>query len=298
MLFRSRACVAEYNKEGRFVLYAGSQGVHRLKGNAAVVFGCDPSKIRVITRDTGGGFGPRSHLYPEYVLAMWAAKRLGRPVKWTSERSEGFLSDYQARDVLFKASLALDKDGRFLALKQTIYSNCGGNCVSYVPPVNSSRIATTVYKTPALGLKAIGILTNTLPSVNYRGAGRPQSMLVMERLIDLAADRTGIDRIELRRRNLIAESDFPFKQAGGLTYDCGQFERNMDRTMSLVDWQGFPARREASQRRGKLRGIGLANYIETPVGAPMERSQVVVRTDADKIDVIRSEEHTSELQSH
>ncbi len=279
-----RACVAEFTRDGRYFLQAGSQGVHRLKTNASLVFCCEPAKVRIVTRDTGGGFGPRSHLYPEYVLSLWAAKKLGRPVKWTSDRSEAFLSDYQARDVTIKASLALDKDGRFLALKETLYSNCGGNCVSYVPPVNTSRIATTVYKTPALGLKAIGILSNTLPSVNYRGAGRPQAMLAMERLIDLAADKTGIDRIELRRRNLIKE--FPFKQAGGLTYDCGEFERNMDRTLELVDWKGFPARREESKRRGRLRGIGLANYIETPVGAPIERAMITVRTDSDRIDVI------------
>ena len=281
-----RACLAEYTPEGRFILHAGSQGVHRLKGNAAVVFSCDPSTIRVLTRDTGGGFGPRSHLYPEYVLAMWASRKLKRPVKWNSDRSEGFLSDYQARDVTIKAALALDANGKFLALKETIYSNVGGNCVSYVPAANGSRIATTVYKTPFLDMHAIGILTNTLPSVNYRGAGRPQAMLVMERLIDLAAEKVGIDRIELRRRNLIAETDFPFKMAGGLTYDCGEFEKNMDRCMELIDWKGYPGRREDAKKRGKLSGIGLANYIETPVGAPIERSAITIRTDADKVDVI------------
>jgi aerobic carbon-monoxide dehydrogenase large subunit len=280
-----RGCLAEY-KDDRFILHAGSQGVHRLKGNAAVVFSCDPQKIRVFTRDTGGGFGPRSHLYPEYVLAMWASRKLKRAVKWTSDRSEGFLSDYQARDVTIKAALALDDNGKFLALRETIYSNVGGNCVSYVPAANGSRIATTVYKTPYLQMRAIGILTNTLPSVNYRGAGRPQAMLVMERLVDLAAEKTGIDRIELRRRNLIAPTDFPFKMAGGLTYDCGEFEANMDRCMELIDWKGHAARREDAKRRGKLCGIGLANYIETPVGAPLERSQITIRTDADKVDVI------------
>lgn len=279
-----RACLAEYTREGRYQIEVGSQGVHRLKTNAAAVFSCEPSKVRVITRDTGGGFGPRSHLYPEYVLAMWAAKKLGRPVKWTSERSEAFLSDYQARDVVIHAALSLDRDGNFLALRETLYSNCGGNCVSYVPPVNGSRIATTVYKTPHLALRVYGMVSNTLPSVNYRGAGRPQAMLAMERLIDLAAAKMGIDRIELRRRNLIGA--FPHTTPGGLTYDCGEFEKNMDRCMALADWSGFPARREEARRRGKLRGIGLANYIETPVGAPIERSQVLVRTDADKIDVI------------
>ena len=281
-----RACLAQVDENGRYILHAGSQGVHRLKNNASMVFSCDPSKVRVITRDVGGGFGPRSHLYPEYVLSLWAARKLGRPVKWTSDRSEAFLSDYQARDVVTRASLALDANGKFLGLKVTLYSNVGGNCVSYVPPVNGSRIATTVYKTPNLCLRAIGILTNTLPSVNYRGAGRPQAMLTMERLIDLAADKMGIDRIELRRRNLIAPSDFPYKQPGGLTYDCGEFEKNMDRCMELADWKGFPARREESKRRGKLRGIGLANYIETPVGAPIERSLITVRTDRDQVDVI------------
>ncbi|MCC6472163.1 MAG: xanthine dehydrogenase family protein molybdopterin-binding subunit [Burkholderiales bacterium] len=281
-----RGCLAEYTRDGRYCLQAGSQGVHRLKTNAALVFSVDPSKVRVVTRDTGGGFGPRSHLYPEYVLALWASRRVGRPVKWTSERSEAFLSDYQARDLTIRAALALDGNGRFLALKETLYSNCGGNCVSYVPPVNGSRIATTVYRTPALGLTVYGILSNTLPSVNYRGAGRPQAMLAMERLVDLAAERTGIDRIELRRRNLIGPADFPFKTAGGLTYDCGEFERNMDRCMERVDWKGFPARREEAKRRGRLAGIGLANYIETPVGAPLERSQVTVRTDADRVEVV------------
>jgi carbon-monoxide dehydrogenase large subunit len=143
-----------------------------------------------------------------------------------------------------------------------------------------------VYKTPNLCLRAIGIVSNTLPSVNYRGAGRPQAMLAMERLIDLAADATGIDRIELRRRNLIGPSDFPYKQPGGLTYDCGEFEKNMDRCMEMADWKGFPARREEARRRGKLRGIGLANYIETPVGAPIERSQITVRPDTDQVDVV------------
>ena len=281
-----RACLAHFDENGRYILRTGTQGVHRLKTNASLVFSCDPSKVRVVTRDVGGGFGPRSHLYPEYVLSLWGARRLGRPVKWTSERSEGFLSDYQARDVVTRAALALDKDGKFLGLKVTLYSNVGGNCVSYVPPVNGSRIATTVYKTPNLCLRAIGIVSNTLPSVNYRGAGRPQAMLTMERLIDLAAEKTGIDRIELRRRNLIALSDFPYKQPGGLTYDCGEFEKNMDRCMEMADWKGFPARREEAKRRGKLRGIGLANYIETPVGAPIERSLITVRTDCDQVDVI------------
>lgn len=281
-----RACLARVDGDGRFILNVGCQGVHRLKTNASIVFSCDPAKVHVVARDVGGAFGPRSHLYPEYVLSLWAARKLGRPVKWTSDRSEAFVSDYQGRDVVTRAALALDAEGRFLGLKVTLYSNVGGNCVSYVPAVNGSRIATTVYRIPALHLRALGILTNTLPSVNYRGAGRPQAMLAMERLIDLAAAKTGIDRIELRRRNVVAPADFPYRNRGGLTYDCGEFEKNMDRCMELADWGGFPARRDESKRRGRLRGIGLANYIESPVGAPMERALVTVRTDVDRIDVV------------
>ena len=281
-----RACLAHLDEDGRFILYAGSQGVHRFKDNVARVFSCDPARVHIITRDVGGGFGPRSHLYPEYVLSLWAARKLGRPVKWVSERSEAFLSDYQARDLLARAALALDANGRFLGLRVSAYFNVGGNCVNFMPAVNVSRISTTVYRTPSLYLRAMGIMTHTLASVNYRGAGRPQAMLTMERLIDLAARKTGIDRIELRRRNLIAPADFPYKTAGGLTYDCGEFERNMDRCMQIADWAGFAARREDARLRGRLRDIGLANYIETPAGVPIERAQVIVRTDAEEIDVV------------
>lgn len=280
-----RACVASVGEDGRFILYAGSQGVHRFKDRISKVFSCDPAKVHVITRDVGGGFGPRAHLCPEYVLSLWAARRLGKPVKWTSERSEAFVSDFQARDVLIRAALALDAKGTFLGLRVTLYSNVGGNGVNYVPAMNGSRIATTVYKTPNLCLRTIGILTNTLPSVNFRGAGRPQAMLAMERLIDLAAEKTGIDRVELRRRNLIAPADFPYRTPAGLTYDCGEFEKNMARCMEIADWKGFAARREDAKRRGRFRGIGVANFIETPAGFPMERAQVAVRADAETIEV-------------
>jgi carbon-monoxide dehydrogenase large subunit len=279
-----RACLAEI-VDGRYVLWTGGQGVHGQKGGLAAVFSCPPDKVRVVQKDVGGGFGPRGHLHAEYVCAMWAAKKLGRPVKWNCERTEAFVADYQARDVVTRASLAFDANGLILGMKVTLYSNLGGNTINYVPAVNGSRIATTLYRVPNLCLRAIGILTNTLPSVNYRGAGRPQAMLAMERLLDMAAERIGIDRIELRRRNLIAQGDFPYKTQGGLTYDCGEFEKNMDDTMRLADWNGFPARRAAAAQRGRLRGIGLANYIETPVGIPIERAHVTVRPD-EAIDVV------------
>ena len=277
-----RACLATI-EDGRYVLRTSGQGVHGQKSGLAHVFKCDPSRVRVVQKDVGGGFGPRGHLHAEYVCAMWAAKKLNRPVKWTCERTEAFVADYQARDLLTRASLAIDENGRFIGMKVTLYSNLGGNTINYVPPVNGSRISTTLYDIPNLCLRALGILTTTLPSVNYRGAGRPQAMHVMERLIDMAAETTGIDRIELRRRNLI--KTFPYKTQAGLTYDCGEFEKNMDWTLELVDWKGFAARREESKRRGRLRGIGLANYIETPVGIPLERSRITVRPDG-KVDVV------------
>jgi carbon-monoxide dehydrogenase large subunit len=273
-----RACLAEV-AGGRYILWTGGQGVHGQKSALAHVFKCDPSQVRVVQKDVGGGFGPRGHLHAEYVCAMWGAKKLGRPVKWVCERTEAFVADYQARDVVTQAALAIDETGKFIGMKVVLYSNCGGNTINYVPPVNGSRIATTLYDIPNLCLRAIGILTNTLPSVNYRAAGRPQAMHTMERLIDMAAEQTGIDRIELRRRNVIRS--FPYKTQGGLTYDCGEFERNMDWTLDLIDWKGFPARREEAQRRGKLRGIGLGNYIETPAGIPIERTHITVKPQGD-----------------
>ncbi len=277
-----RACLAEWDGD-RLTLWTGGQGVHGQKSAIAGTFGLPEDKVRVVQKDVGGGFGPRGHLHAEYVCALWAAKKFNRPVKWTGERTEAFVADYQARDVVTRAALALDKDGKFLGLKVTLYSNVGGNTVSYVPAVNGSRIATTLYDIPNLCLRALGIVTNTLPSVNYRGAGRPQAMHTMERLVDMAAERLGIDRIELRRRNLIRT--FPYKTQGGLTYDCGEFEKNMETAMHMADWHGFEARRAEAKGRSKLRGIGLANYIETPVGIPVERARVVVKPEG-TVDVI------------
>ena len=273
-----RACLAEV-VDGRYILWTGGQGVHGQKAALAHVFKCDPSNVRVVQKDVGGGFGPRGHLHAEYVCAMWAAKKLGRPVKWTCERTEAFVADYQARDVVIRASLALDGGGKITGFRTTMYFNLGGNTINYAPQTNATRISTTLYDIPNLCLRAIGILSNTLPSVNYRAAGRPQCMLVMERLIDMAAEKSGIDKVELRRRNLI--KTFPYKTQGGLTYDCGEFEKNMDWTLDLVDWTGFEARRAEAKARGKLRGIGLANYIETPAGIPIERSHITVKPEGE-----------------
>jgi carbon-monoxide dehydrogenase large subunit len=272
-----RAALGDFDPaSGTHTLHAGSQISHRLKGAVMRSFDLPPDKIRVICGDVGGGFGPRTVMYPEFMLVLWAARRLGRPVKWTGTRSEAFVSDFQARDLLTEAALALDGDGRILALRTVLTGNIGGNPVSYVPLANGARLATTVYDVPLVHMRIRGVLTNTLPVIQFRGAGRPEAMYAMERLLDLAAGKTGIDRVELRRRNLVPVSAMPYRNANGLTYDCGAFEAVMDKTLALADWDGFAGRRTASEARGRYRGIGVSNYIEAPVGAPMERAEITI----------------------
>jgi carbon-monoxide dehydrogenase large subunit len=272
-----RAALGEFDgASGVHTLHAGSQISHRLKGAVMRSFDLPPDKVRVICGDVGGGFGPRTVMYPEFVLVLWAARRLGCPVKWTGDRSEAFVSDFQARDLLTEAALALDGVGRILALRSALTGNIGGYPVSYVPLANGVRLATTVYDIPLVHIEVKAVLTNTLPVIQFRGAGRPEAMYVMERLLDLAAEKTGIDRVELRRRNLITPGAMPYLNANGLTYDCGAFEAIMDKTLALADWDGFAARRAESKARGRYRGIGIANYIEAPVGAPMERAEITI----------------------
>ena len=268
-----RAAVAAFDTgSGRFTLLTGSQGVHRLKKNLADSFGVEPGKIHVVSRDVGGGFGPRNMLYPEFALVAWAAKRLGRPVKWTGERTEAFVADYQGRDLVTRAALALDADGKFLAMRTEMIGAVGGHTVAFVSLSNGFRLTTSIYDIPAAHVRIKGVLTNTPSTAPFRGAGRPEAMYVIERLIETAAERLGFDRVELRRRNLI--QSFPHPNPFGMIYDNGEFVRNMGDTMALADWDGFPARRAEAKARGKLRGIAVANYVEAPVGAPMEFSEV------------------------
>ncbi len=282
-----RAAIGEYDAASeRYILHAGNQVPHRIRTKLAEWFDVAEDRVRVISHDVGGGFGPRSVIYPEFALCVWAAKRLGRPVKWTCERSEAFVADCQARDLVTRAGLAFDGDGRITAMRVTLYGNVGGNTVSYVPLVNGSRIVSTVYDVPLACVRVMAILTNTLPSIHYRGAGRPQAMHAMERLLDMAADEMDIDRVALRRRNLVADDAFPYVNPTGLTYDCGAFETNMDMAMELADWDGFDARRAVTERRGRLRGLGISNFIATPVGAPIERAEIEVRPDETVVLVI------------
>jgi carbon-monoxide dehydrogenase large subunit len=264
---------------GRFTLYAGSGGSVRLKIDIAEVLQVPEAAVRVIAQDVGGNYGTRNSSYPEYPLVVWAARRLGRPVKWTGDRREMFLSDYQARDLVSTMELALDADGAFLALRGTNTSNVGAHAVTFVPLNKGRELSTTVYRLPAAAVRGRAVHSNTAPLSAYRSAGRPQVMFVMERLIDLAARRHGFDRVALRRRNLVPPGAMPYTNPFGIVYDSGDYPGAQDRVLALSDWAGFPARRAEARRRGRYRGIGLANYIEIATGAPRERAQVTARPD-------------------
>ena len=260
-----------------YTLISGNQGVHVPRMVLAESLGLPPEKIRFVCPDVGGGFGLRNNLYPEQAAILWAAKRVGRPVKWTNDRSESFLTDYAGRDLVTKARLALTRDGRITAYDVDHIGTCGGQTVTYVPLSNAYRVATTVYDIPLMHMRCRSVMTNTVPTAPFRGAGRPEATLVLERLIDLAADRLGIDRIAIRRKNLIARRKLPYRTASGLLYDSGDFTGNMQRVLASADWKGFAARRREAKRRGRLRGIGISNYVETPVGIPHERVEVTVQ---------------------
>lgn len=275
-----RSCVGWYETQtGRYILHAGSGGIVRQKREIAGILGVTPDKVRVTADDIGGNFGTRNSLFPEFPLTVWAARRLGRPVKWTAERTEAFLSDHQGRDQASVAELALDGHGRILAMRVDTLSNVGSYAASMVPLRKGMTIATGLYRAPAAHVRGRTVLTNTPPTIPYRSAGRPEAMYLIERLMDLSAHEMGIDRIELRRRNLVRPDELPYRNPIGCAYDSGEYERAMDEALRLSDWAGFPARKAEAAKRGMLRGIGLGNYIEITMGAPREWSSVTVRPD-------------------
>jgi carbon-monoxide dehydrogenase large subunit len=262
-----------------WTLISGSQGVARQRQSLSQALKVPAERIRVISQDVGGGFGARTMVYPEQLAVLWAARRVGRPVKWTSDRTEAFLTDFQGRDMVTEARLALDRSGRILGYAVRNLGNVGAHTLSYVPLNNGYRVLTTVYDVPAAHITLAGIMTNTVQTGPYRGAGRPEATFVMERMLDIAAGRLGIDRIEIRRRNLINHEQLPYRSPMGLNYDSGDFTGNMQRALDAADWSGFPTRRDAAAARGRLAGIGIANYVESPVGAPHERVVVTVKAD-------------------
>ena len=272
-----RSGVAAYDAATEsYTLISGNQGVHAPRMVLAESFGLPLEKVRFVCPDVGGGFGLRNNLYPEQAAILWASKRVGRPVKWTNDRSESFLTDYAGRDLCTTARLALTRDGRITAYDVDHIGTCGGQTVTYVPLSNAYRVATTVYDIPLMHVRCRATITNTVPTAPFRGAGRPEATLVLERLIDLAAGRLGIDRLQIRQENVIPKRKLPYRTASGLLYDSGDFAGNMKRMIALADWKGFSARKRESKKRGKLRGIGISNYLETPVGIPHERVEVTV----------------------
>jgi aerobic carbon-monoxide dehydrogenase large subunit len=273
-----RAAVADYDaKADKLTLYAGSGGAVRQKNELSKVLGLAPDKLRVLSYDVGGNFGTRNRVFVEFGLVLWAARKLGRPVKYTATRSEAFLSDYQGRDLVTKVELALRKDGRFLAMRATNISNVGARAVSFSPLSKGSGLIPGSYDIPAVTLRAMAAYTNTMPTQAYRSSGRPEVTFAVERLIENAAAQLGFDRIALRRKNLIKPNAMPYRNAVGMLYDSGRYEENMKRAMELADWKGFAQRRREAKKRGKLLGLGLANYVESSIGAPNEQSRITVR---------------------
>ena len=273
-----RAAVGVWDpRSGRYTVHAGAGGLGRTRTGVAGALGVPESAVRVTARDVGGNFGTRNSCYPEFALVAWAARRVGRPVKWTGERREAFLADYGGRDLAVQAELALDAEGNFLALRGANTSNVGAHAVSYHPLNKGMALTGTVYRVPAIALHGRAVITNTSPTTPYRSAGRPEIMFVTERLIDLAARRCGFDRLELRRKNLVPSTAMPYRNPAGLVYDSGDYADAFARTLALADWDGFEARRAEARRRGRHRGIGVANYIELNTGYPRERAHVTVR---------------------
>jgi aerobic carbon-monoxide dehydrogenase large subunit len=272
-----RAALGAYDAgTGRYTLHAGSGGAVRQKREIASVLGIDPQRLRVLSLDVGGNFGSRNRVYVEYALVLWAARKLGHPVKFTAARSESFVSDYQGRDLVMAVELALRADGRFLALRASNLSNVGARCVSLSPLSKGSGLITGSYDIPAAALRSRAVFTNTAPTTPYRSSGRPEVIFALERLADIAAAELGLDRVELRRRNLVRPEAMPYRNAVGMTYDSGRYESNMDTAMRLADWGGFEERRAAAAARGRLLGLGLANYVESSIGAPRERAEIRV----------------------
>jgi carbon-monoxide dehydrogenase large subunit len=259
-----RAALAEYDAaQQHFTLHVGCQGVFGFRNYIAQVMGVGRDKMRVVTDRVGGSFGMKQPNMPEYFCILHGARMLGRPVKWTDERSGSFVSDTHGRDHDMDAELALDRDGNFLAVRLTGYGNLGATYGAPGPSTrNAQRNTLGVYKTPLIEVNTKCVFTNTTPVGAYRGAGRPEANYYMERLVDAAAREMGIDQLELRRRNHIPTAAMPYKSPNGTTYDSGDFTNLLNKAVALADWQGFPRRKEESRARGKLRGRGISDYLE------------------------------------
>lgn len=281
-----RAALGDFDPAtGRYTIYAGSGGSVRQKREIASVLGAAPEEVRVISKDVGGNFGTRNRLYVEFPLVAWASRKLGRPVKFTCRRSDSFVSDYQGRDLVTRVALALDRTGRFLAMRADNLSNVGARMVSLSPLSKGSGLITGSYRIPAAHLRARATFSNTPPTNAYRSSGRPEVTFAIERLVETAARDLGFDPIDLRRRNLVPRERMPYPNAVGMTYDSGDYAKSMEMAMRLADWPEFPARRAAAEARGLLLGRGIANYVESSIGTPREQAEIHVRPEG-RIDLV------------
>ena len=286
-----RSAIGEYDATSdRYTLTTQTQGTRSMRGILAAVLGLPEEKFRVVTPpDVGGGFGMKGQFYAEMALVVWAAKQAGRPVKWASDRSEAFLSDIQGRDHVTTARLALDRDGKFLALHVRTVANMGAYLSTVgplIPTLACAGMHTGVYAIPVAHNEVACVFTHTVPVDAYRGAGRPEASYMIERLVDAAARELEFDPAELRRRNFIPASAMPFATALGLTYDSGEFTRTLAETQAAADWDGFAARRAAAATRGKRRGLGLAYYIETCAGPMLGGEKVTLRFAGGKVGIV------------
>jgi len=269
-----RSAIGEYDTESdRFILRLGCQGVFGQRNLVSGILGVPVDKLRVLTGNVGGSFGMKSSAYPEYICVLYAAKTLGRPVKWTDERSESFMSDSHGRDHEMTAELALSAEGKFLAVRITGHGNVGAwlNSATTIPPtMNTVKNIIGVYATPLIEVSTKCMFTNTTPVGAYRGAGRPEGNYYMERLVETAAGEMGIDRVELRRRNHIQPEQMPYRAPSGMVYDCGEFPAVMEKALVAGNWDGYAARQAATRARGRVRGRGIGHYLEVTADAANE----------------------------
>jgi carbon-monoxide dehydrogenase large subunit len=278
-----RAAIGEYdNADSKWTLYSSSQGVHGMKTSLMDILSAPADKVRVVTGQVGGSFGMKASVYPEYVCILHAARLLGRPVKWTDERSGSFVSDHHGRAQDMVMEIAFDETAHILAIRLTGYGDMGGYLAAFgplLPTGNQVKNITGVYRTPLIEVATKCVFTNTNFVSAYRGAGRPEGNYYVERALDLAASELGIDRVELRKRNMIRKSDLPFKAASGMTYDCGDFLGVLKKALEAADYAGFNKRKRESKKNGLLRGLGIGCYLEVTAAPGKELGAIHFEAD-------------------
>ncbi len=278
-----RAAIGEYDAAGnKWTLYSSSQGVHGMKTTLMDVLGAPADKVRVVTGQVGGSFGMKAAVYPEYICILHGARQLGRPVKWTDERSGSFVSDHHGRAQDMVIEMAFDENAHILALRETGYGDMGGYLSQFgplLPTGNQVKNLASIYRTPVMEVATKCVFTNTTFVSAYRGAGRPEGNYYVERVLDLAAAEMGIDRIDLRKRNMIRKSDLPFKAASDMTYDCGDFLGVLKQALEAADYAGFKKRKRESKKRGLLRGLGIGCYLEVTAAPGKELGAIHFESD-------------------